>query len=147
MSHTSAVFKFLMLSALVRNIHLLGCSTMSNISGIHSVAYVTVPSNEVAKNISRGLVKNKLAACVNIIPQITSIYEWKGEINEDQEILLMIKTRTEIVDALTKFIKENHPYEVCEVISLPIHNGNKQYLDWISETVPTIAQRESGQNS
>ncbi|XP_046736059.1 protein CutA homolog isoform X2 [Diprion similis] len=121
MSHTSAVFKFLMLSALVRNIHLLGCSTMSNISGIHSVAYVTVPSNEVAKNISRGLVKNKLAACVNIIPQITSIYEWKGEINEDQEILLMIKTRTEIVDALTKFIKENHPYEVCEVISLPVN--------------------------
>ncbi|XP_046604818.1 protein CutA homolog isoform X3 [Neodiprion virginianus] len=127
MSHTSAVLKFLMLSAFVRNIRLLGCSTMNNISGIHSVAYVTVPSNEVAKNISR--------------------YEWKDEINEDQELLLMIKTRTEIVDALTKFVKENHPYEVCEVISLPIHNGNKQYLDWISETVPTIAQRESDKNS
>ncbi|XP_043467423.1 protein CutA homolog [Leptopilina heterotoma] len=111
-------------------------SYKNNMTGIHSVAYVTVPTIEIAKKLAHGIVKGKLAACVNIIPQITSVYEWKNEIKEDDELLLMIKTRTETIDALTKYVKENHPYEVCEVISLPIQNGNKQYLDWISEIVP-----------
>ncbi|XP_072939718.1 protein CutA homolog isoform X1 [Epargyreus clarus] len=102
----------------------------------YSVAYVTVPNADVGKTISHGLVKNKLAACVNIIPQITSIYEWKNEINEDSEALLMIKTRTSMVDKLTEFVRSNHPYEVCEVISLPIKNGNLPYLKWIGEIVP-----------
>ncbi|CAK1545973.1 unnamed protein product [Leptosia nina] len=77
----------------------------------YSVAYVTVPSTDVGKTIGHGLVKNKLAACVNIIPQVTSIYEWKHEINEDNEALLMIKTRTSLVDQLTEFVRTNHPYE------------------------------------
>ncbi|XP_038222911.1 protein CutA homolog [Zerene cesonia] len=102
----------------------------------YSVAYVTVPSTDVGKTIGHGLVKNKLAACVNIIPQVTSIYEWKNEINEDSEALLMIKTRTSLVDQLTEFVRSNHPYEVCEVISLPIQNGNPPYLKWIGDTVP-----------
>ncbi|XP_045446759.1 protein CutA homolog [Melitaea cinxia] len=102
----------------------------------YSVAYVTVPSTDVGKTIGHGLVKNKLAACVNIIPQVTSIYEWKNEINEDSEALLMIKTRTSLVDKLTDFVRSNHPYEVCEVISLPIKNGNPPYLKWIGEAVP-----------
>nr|XP_033340222.1 protein CutA homolog [Megalopta genalis] len=105
---------------------------MSSFAGINSVAYVTVPTQEVAKKLSHGLVQNKLAACVNIIPGIISVYEWKNEINEDNELLMMIKTRTDTVDALTKYIKANHPYEVCEVISLPIQNGNKDYLQWVS---------------
>ncbi|EZA61708.1 protein CutA homolog isoform X2 [Ooceraea biroi] len=110
---------------------------MSSLAGQHSVAYVTVPDDAVAKKIARGLVENKLAACVNIIPQLTSIYEWKGSIQEDPELLLMIKTRTEAIDALTKYVKENHPYTVCEVISLPIQNGNIDYLNWINEVVPS----------
>ncbi|KAL6259767.1 hypothetical protein P5V15_009681 [Pogonomyrmex californicus] len=93
---------------------------MSSFAGVHSVAYVTVPNDEVAKRLARGLVENKLAACVNIIPQLTSIYEWEGKIQEEPELLLMIKTRTEKVDALTKYVKGNHPYSVCEVISLPV---------------------------
>ncbi|XP_046963190.1 protein CutA homolog [Vanessa cardui] len=102
----------------------------------YSVAYVTVPNTDVGKTIGHGLVKNKLAACVNIVPQVTSIYEWKDEINEDNEALLMIKTRTSLVDKLTEYVRSNHPYEVCEVISLPIKNGNPPYLKWIGETVP-----------
>ncbi|XP_015604975.1 uncharacterized protein LOC107272382 [Cephus cinctus] len=108
------------------------------VAGMHSVAYVTVPTQEFAKKLAHDIVKSKLAACVNIIPQITSVYEWKNEINEDNELLLMIKTRTEVVPALTEFVKSKHPYDVCEVISLPIQNGNEQYLNWISEVVPPI---------
>lgn len=105
-------------------------------AGTHSVAYVTVPNEEVAKNLAHGLVRGKLAACVNIIPKITSIYEWKDEINEDSELLLMIKTRTSRVGELIQYVRSHHPYEVCEVISLPIENGNEPYLKWISDIVP-----------
>ncbi|XP_065085002.1 divalent-cation tolerance protein CutA-like isoform X1 [Ochlerotatus camptorhynchus] len=116
-------------------------STMSSDSqqkyeaGTHSIAYVTTPNANSAKELARKLVERKLAACVNIIPGLTSIYEWEGKINEDQEILLMIKTRTARVDELSKFVRENHPYSVAEVISVPIENGNPPYLDWLSKTV------------
>lgn len=109
--------------------------TSAQISGQHSVAYVTAPSEEVAKKLANGLVTNKLAACVNIIPKITSIYEWEGKITEDSEVLMMIKTKTIKIDELTNFVKKNHPYTVCEVISLPIQNGNEAYLKWIDEVV------------
>ncbi|KYM86074.1 Protein CutA like protein [Atta colombica] len=61
---------------------------MSSLAGVHSVAYVTVPDDAVAKRLARGLVENKLAACVNIIPRLTSIYEWEGKIQEESELLL-----------------------------------------------------------
>jgi len=82
------------------------------------------------------LIENKLAACVNIIPGIKSIYEWQGKIEEDGELLLMIKTRTSRVPEVVKYVRENHSYDVAEVISTPIENGNAPYLDWISKNVP-----------
>lgn len=106
------------------------------VAGTYSMAFVTVPNEEVAAKLSRGLVENKLAACVNIIPGIKSVYEWKGKIEEDGELLMMIKTRTSKVSDVAKFVRENHPYEVAEVISSPIQNGNPPYLDWIGKTVP-----------
>ncbi|KYN40692.1 Protein CutA like protein [Trachymyrmex septentrionalis] len=128
----------LMLLCIARSIRSQIYQNMSSLAGVHSVAYVTVPDDAVAKRLARGLVENKLAACVNIIPQLTSVYEWEGKIQEESELLLMIKTRTEKVDALTKYVKENHPYTICEVISLPIQNGNSDYLKWISEVVPSL---------
>ncbi|XP_076679928.1 cutA divalent cation tolerance homolog [Andrena cerasifolii] len=138
LSPCKSIFGLLMLFCFSRVINANIYRNMSSLAGLHSVAYVTVPTQEVAKKLAHGLVKNKLAACVNIVPGITSVYEWKNEINEDSELLMMIKTRTDTVDALTKYVKENHPYEVCEVISLPIQNGNEKYLHWISEVVPPI---------
>ncbi|XP_055616522.1 protein CutA homolog isoform X3 [Toxorhynchites rutilus septentrionalis] len=105
-------------------------------SGTHSIAYVTTPNENSAKQLARKIVERKLAACVNVIPGLTSIYEWEGKIQEDQEYLLMIKTRTTRVDELSKFVRENHPYSVAEVISVTIENGNPPYLDWLSKTVP-----------
>ncbi|XP_016920766.1 protein CutA homolog [Apis cerana] len=137
-----SIFGLITLFCLTRNITANTYKNMSSLAGIHSVTYVTVPTQDIAKKLAHGLVKNKLAACVNIIPGLTSVYEWKNEINEDSELLLMIKTRTDTIDALTKYVKENHPYEVCEVISLPIQNGNEKYLQWISEIVPPINQRK-----
>ncbi|XP_022255308.1 protein CutA homolog isoform X2 [Limulus polyphemus] len=104
--------------------------------GLHSVSYVTAPDEETAKKLAEGLVKNKLAACVNIIPSIFSVYEWKDEIQKDPEVLMMIKTRTSRLEDLTKFVRDNHPYEVCEVISTPIQHGNLPYLKWLGEIVP-----------
>ncbi|XP_026482621.1 protein CutA homolog [Ctenocephalides felis] len=110
--------------------------TMSTyISGTHSIAYVTVPTQEIAKRIAKDLVQEKLAACVNIIPNIISIYSWQGKMEEDSELLMMIKTQTNKIPELTAFVKKNHPYEVCEVISVKIDNGNDPYLQWITNSL------------
>lgn len=103
--------------------------------GTHSAAFITAPDETVAKALAHGLVSNKLAACVNIVPKILSIYEWEGKINEDSEVLLMVKTSTSKVDEISKFIRENHPYAVAEVISFPIENGNQPYLEWITKVL------------
>ncbi|KAG7491462.1 hypothetical protein MATL_G00003930 [Megalops atlanticus] len=104
-------------------------------SGTHSAAFVTCPNEQVAKDLARGMVEKKLAACVNIVPKIMSIYEWQGKIEEDNEVLLMIKTRSSKVSALAEYVRSNHPYEVAEVISLPIDQGNPPYLKWLGDVV------------
>lgn len=103
--------------------------------GDSSICYVTTPNEAAAKKIAHDLITNKLAACVNIIPGIQSIYEWEGRINEDMEFLLMIKTTTENVNDLSTFVRDNHPYSVAEVISVKIENGNPPYLDWLAKSV------------
>lgn len=121
--------------------HLFQLAAMSSAStstyepGKSSIVYVTTPNDESAKKIARALVTQKLAACVNILPGIQSIYQWEGRVNEDSEYLLMIKTVTDKVDAVSQFVRENHPYSVAEVISVKIENGNPPYLDWIEHSV------------
>uniref|UniRef100_A0AAR2L3C4 CutA divalent cation tolerance homolog n=3 Tax=Pygocentrus nattereri TaxID=42514 RepID=A0AAR2L3C4_PYGNA len=132
------VFLSVLMLPLLRTVGLRAFSMASEAysSGTHSAAFVTCPNDTVAKDLARGIVEKKLAACVNIVPKITSIYEWQGKIEEDSEVLLMIKTRSTKIPALAEYVRSNHPYEVAEVISLPIDQGNPPYLKWIGDIVP-----------
>lgn len=86
----------------------------------------------VAEQIAEQLVTEQLAACVNLMPGITSVYQWQGKIEKEDEVLLFIKTSAEIFDELSARIEALHPYEVPEVIALDIQQGNSAYLDWIA---------------
>ena len=99
------------------------------------VFLVTVPNFEEAKRIGQILVKSKLAACVNIIQNIFSIYEWKGKIEEENEYLLLIKTLEQKVDLLIQRINEIHNYETPECIGLKIKKGSEKYLNWIKQVL------------
>ncbi|XP_027732179.1 protein CutA isoform X1 [Vombatus ursinus] len=104
------------------------------VAGSVSVVFVTCPNDKIAKTIARAVVEKRLAACVNLIPQITSIYEWKGKIEEDSEVMMMMKTQTALAPPLTEFIRSVHPYEVVEVITLPVQQGNLPYLHWVKDS-------------
>ncbi|CAH9077040.1 unnamed protein product [Cuscuta epithymum] len=95
------------------------------------VVYVTVPNKEAGKKLAESIVKEKLAACVNRVPGIKSVYEWEGQIQSDSEEMLIIKTRKSLLEALTAHVKANHEYDVPEVIALPIVGGSPQYLEWV----------------
>lgn len=94
------------------------------------VFLVTAPPLN-AENIARALVERNLAACVNIVPGIRSIYRWEGKICEDDEFLLIIKTASDRVSELINTIKEIHPYTVPEVISMGVVEGYKGYIEWV----------------
>ncbi|KAL3092398.1 hypothetical protein niasHS_007607 [Heterodera schachtii] len=102
---------------------------------LFSVVYVTVPSAEIGKRIAHELVRRRLAACVNIVPQITSVYEWKGKVEEDSESLLIIKTGRERLEQLKEAVIKLHPYEVPEFVAFPIEYGSEPYLRWISDQI------------
>ncbi|XVF64870.1 hypothetical protein PTKIN_Ptkin09bG0201400 [Pterospermum kingtungense] len=98
------------------------------------VVYVTVPNREAGRKLAESIVKEKLAACVNIVPGLESVYLWEGKINTDPEELLIIKTRESLLGALTEHVKANHEYDVPEVIALPITGGSPQYLEWLKNS-------------
>jgi len=95
----------------------------------------TFPDADTARRIARILVEEKLAACVNLIPQIESIYRWKGAIETASEVLGLIKSTIGKYQLLENRIRELHPYEVPEVISIRIDSGNLAYLRWIEQSV------------
>ena len=101
----------------------------------HCIIYITAGSKEEADKLSRGLVEEKLAFCVNAVPGIQSTYQWEGKIHVDDEILLIVKTRQDRYEALEQWVKQNHSYDVPEIISLPIQKGLPEYLlaidDWV----------------
>ena len=99
------------------------------------VVLVTAPSPDQAAEIARALVEERLAACGNVVPAIRSIYRWEGKVHEDAEALLVLKTTRGRFEALRDRVLALHPYDVPEVIALPVEAGSAGYLDWIaSET-------------
>jgi periplasmic divalent cation tolerance protein len=95
----------------------------------------TCPNEDVAHNIAQHLVTEKLAACVNIIPCVTSVYIWQAELQRDDEVQLLIKTDSTKFEQLNTRINELHPYDVVEVIALNIQQGDTNYLNWITESL------------
>jgi periplasmic divalent cation tolerance protein len=93
----------------------------------------TVATAEDAERIARGLVERRLAACVNVVPGVLSTYRWKGAVEREGELLLLIKTRAESFETLRAALVSLHPYEVPELIALPIENGHEPYLKWLDE--------------
>ena len=106
--------------------------------GSYIVCLVTIDDPEKAAQIARILVEKKLVACVNILPQIRSIYTWKGQLCDETELLMIMKTRGDRFGELQTAVKELHPYEVPEIISLNIEGGLAAYLKWIDESTSTI---------
>ncbi len=96
------------------------------------VVLVTAPGVDQAARIARALVEERLAACGNVVPGIRSIYRWQGAVQEDQEALLVLKTTRARFEALRARVLAMHPYEVPEVIALPVEAGSARYLAWIA---------------
>ena len=101
---------------------------------MYIVVLVTASSKEEARKISRGLLEEKLAACVNILPGLESHFWWQGKIDSAKEALLVIKTKKELFNKLVRKVKSLHSYTVPEIIALPIISGNKEYLNWINDS-------------
>lgn len=97
------------------------------------VVLITASSPDEGARIAGALVDERLAACVNRLDGISSVYWWKGKVEHEQETLLIAKTRGELVERLIARVKELHSYSVPEVIALPIEAGNPDYLNWIAE--------------
>ena len=97
----------------------------------YCLIYCTCPNAEAGQKIADALVERRLAACVNLVPGLRSTYRWKGEICRDDEVLLLIKTRSELFERVKTAILKLHPYELPEVIAVPVSAGHETYLDWI----------------
>lgn len=102
---------------------------------MHRFVYITCASPEEARAIGAAVVEQRLAACANLIPGMESIYPWKGEMQHDRETVLILKSRADKVDALIAAVKELHSYEVPCIVTLPIQEGNPDYLRWLDENL------------
>ena len=100
---------------------------MANALEVH----VTAPNREQATTLARALVDERLAACVNIVAGVRSVYAWEGKTHEDDEVLCLIKTRPELFEALTARIHALHPYEVPEILAFEVADGSADYLAWL----------------
>jgi len=104
---------------------------------MHQLLLCTCPDQKSAEGIAEHLIKQNLAACVNIIAGVTSIYKWQGELEKSQEYLLLIKSHHDKYTAIENQIKSLHPYELPELIAVPIERGLPEYLQWINQCLST----------
>lgn len=98
----------------------------------HIVVLMTAPDEAVAARIAHAVVEESLAACVNIVPAIRSVYRWQGKVEDEREVLMIAKSRRALLEPLCERVKALHPYSVPEVIALPIAAGSADYLAWIT---------------
>ncbi|MFH1652185.1 MAG: divalent-cation tolerance protein CutA [Chloroflexota bacterium] len=103
----------------------------------HAVVLITVSGAEEARKVAGVLLEQRQAACVNIVPGVSSRYWWEGKLEDATESLLIVKTRADAVPEVVRLVKETHSYSVPEIIALPVIGGNPDYLDWLD--------RETGQ--
>ena len=100
------------------------------------IVLITAPSTQVGAEIAKSLLEKKLAACVNILSSVDSFYLWRGAINHDQEVLLIVKTQADLFEErLLPAIKAIHPYEIPEIIALPVIMGLPDYLNWMRDEI------------
>lgn len=100
------------------------------------VVLCTAPDAIAAEKVARALLEARVAACVNVVPGVRSLYWWKGAVQDDTELLLVIKTRARMLELLEETIRANHPYEVPEILALPVRAGAASYLDWLLAETP-----------
>ncbi len=98
----------------------------------YQIVFCTCPDKDTAEKIASLLVENNVAACVNIVPNITSIYRWQGQLERAEECLLLIKARQDTYSVLETLIKKHHPYQLPEIIAVAIERGLPDYLNWIA---------------
>ncbi len=106
-----------------------------SMTGTYIVVLITCSSKEEAEEISKGLIERKLAACVNVISNIDSYFWWKGKVDYAKELLLVIKTKINVLHELIKFVKSVHSYETPEIIALPVIAGLSNYLKWVDDSL------------
>jgi periplasmic divalent cation tolerance protein len=95
------------------------------------VVLITVPDADTATGLGRALVEARLAACVNVVPGVRSLYRWEGKVQDDAELLLVVKTRADRIAALAARVRELHPSELPEILALSAVGGSEAYLDWV----------------
>lgn len=97
------------------------------------IVLCTCPDEDTAGRLSAGLVEARLAACVNILPAVRSVFRWQGEVQDETEALMIVKTTAIRAAALGSWLLEHHPYDVPEVLVLPVEGGSSAYLEWLAE--------------
>ena len=97
-----------------------------------NLVYITTATVDEARNIGKELVSGRLAACVNIMENMNSMYWWEGEIQDDREVVLIAKTKASLITELVEKVKSMHSYDCPCIVSLPILDGNRAFLDWIA---------------
>ena len=97
------------------------------------VLFITTADAEEARRIADVLLKERKAACVNIVPAVSSLFWWQDKVEKAEESLLMVKSRASVLNQIVKLVKQHHSYDVPEIIALPIIGGNPDYLEWIGK--------------
>jgi periplasmic divalent cation tolerance protein len=102
------------------------------------VVLTSCPDVDTARRLARGVIENGMAACVSIVPGVESIYRWKGQLESQEEHLLLIKTVLASLESLMAWLEEHHPYELPEIIALPMTGGSERYLQWLRSDLDSM---------